>query len=251
MKINKKAHFFAVSFVLVMIVVIIAASISFGRDIKNSEKSLEILTKTQDAYVARDINSQFAKDSASLSAQQAFQGVASMGGTFGDCFPETINGVKYVVWNDKCNPNTEKIKADFPNDVRIIFDKYLLGYDAVYSFSLDKNILTATAKNKNQPISVSSENIIVSSTYDPSFLIDLNDLGIYLGDFESLYLSVKGCNKKVDCIKDLDLKRWKISDVSENAEAITMKISTEKSFFFIKNKKVQYSPIDMNIELKQ
>jgi hypothetical protein len=246
---DKKAHFFAVGLVLVMIIVIVAAVIGFGRDTKKSETSLDILLKTQDAYMVRNISSQFAIDSASLSAQQTFQRIANLGGVFGSCSVDTIGEVKYVVWNKDCNPNTDTIKEKFQENVQMTFDNFLkTNPDIAYSLKLNNNVLSATSKAK-KTVDVSSGSINLHSEYTPSFSIDLNSLGIYFGDFESLYSSVKNCNRKVECIKELDLKRWKISDVSEVEGKVIINITTQKIFFYSEKEASKYSPVTMSVEV--
>jgi len=246
---NKKAHFFAIGFAITMVFVIAVALMSFSGESKKSEQSLEILSKMQDASINKTMEIQFAVDSASLSAQQTFQRIAGMGGVFGSCSVDTISGVGYVIWNKECNPNTDTIKEKFQENVQLTFDNFLkTNPDIAYSLKLNNNILSATSKAK-KTINIPLENITLSSEYTPSFSIDLNSLGIYLGDFELLYSSVKNCIRKVDCIKGLDLKRWKIADVSEVEGKVIINITTQKVFFYSEKGANKYSPVTMSVEV--
>ncbi len=215
---NKKASIFAIALVLITFV---SLSYAFGSFIyaKNKIKiAMAPNSEIMDIYQQEIKEKVYYEELLKLLAQEEFNQIAKEGAVSGvDCI---IQPEGYIQWNDNCNPNIEELKSRFITETR-------------------KNNLKTIEERGDVSYNIEYE-------YDSSVSLNLEDLGIYIEEFKTIYERAKVCkddNNVGECMK---LKRWKITS-RKDYDYVLFDASTKKNFFFGR----EFEPVNIKFSLKQ
>jgi len=231
-KTNKKAQIFAVWLVLITIIAFGYALYTFVAISGKLQESIGPPTKLIDAYDKETKLLFYAKESARLAAQDAFNFIAEKKAASGDC---VIDGSGYVGWSSNCKPNTTEIEENFLLEFKKSYESYMKDYTekTSYNITLEKNNINLNAESIT--LNATEKEYNASFTFEPSFSIDISAFGLDLTDFESIYSATQNCkgrdaSKVKNCMTE-KVKNWKI-DVEFKEPSLLFDLTTKQSFFF-------------------
>jgi len=248
---NRKAGFYAIGIVLVTILVTGYALYSFNL-VRNKYTAdfripLEIVKFNSDI----DNTLFYEKDKIILNAGQIYYNIARQGAVNidnPDCSAVVHNSKQYVVFNEKCHPDTLQIKNLFIREIKA--NSNLKGYD----FSMQENVLNANGEIIKKKFESSKSFISFSIEYNinPSFSIDLPREGMNLDDFSSLFEAASKCKESESlkqCLQNQGvLNAW---DVNFNEDIYKFfRFNTKKYFFINEGDGMKFAPIEFNFALE-
>lgn len=215
---NRKASIFAIALVLITFV---SLSYAFGSFIYAKNKIKIAATpnfEIMDMYHQEIKEEVYYEELLKLQAQEEFNQIAEEGAVSGvDCI---IQSEGYIEWNENCNPSIEELKSRFiteikKNNSKTIEEKGYVSYKIEYK-------------------------------HDFSVSLNLEDLGIYIEEFETMYERAKVCKDDNDVRECMKLKRWDILTKKDSNYRL-FDVSTKKNFFFGR----EFEPVNIRFSLKQ
>jgi len=243
---NKKAQIFAVGLALITLIAMGYALYTFVMIKGDIEKNIIPSAKLIDAYDAKTKLLFYAKESARLAAQDAFNFIAEKKAASGNCI---IDGSGYVNWLSDCKPNTEEIEENFLLEFKKSYESYMKDYTekTSYNITLEKNNINLNAKSIT--LNATEKEYNASFIFEPSFSIDISAFSLDLTDFESIYSATQNCksrnaSKVKNCMTE-KVKNWKI-DVEFKEPSLLFDLTTKQSFFFDEG----FSAIKLKFKIK-
>ena len=245
-KTNKKAQIFEVGLVLITLIALGYALYTFVMIKGNFETSVAPPAKLIDAYNSQKKLLFYAKESARLAAQNAFNLIAQEKAASGNCI---IDGSGYVNWLSDCKPNTTEIEENFLAEFKKSYESYMKDYTekTSYNITFEKNKINLKAANIT--LNITEKEYNASFTFEPSFSIDISAFDLNLEDFENIYLAAQNCkSNNVTRVKNCMIEKiqnWN-ADVEFKEPDLLLELSTKKSFFIDED----FSPIKLKFKIK-
>ena len=244
---NKKAQAFA--FFMTIATVILVGYALFTFITVENKVSLLITTPSGllELYDETDRFVFYAKQSAKLTSQQAFQEIAE-NQDFANC--QVFSG--YMVIKDECVLSKEELEEKFLFHINENFIKFLESYpdkDFVtdYEFLIEGDNLVAKAEEKEVILSPVGKDFPHSARYRPDFSFEL-ELELKPEDFIFLYEKAKGCKAETELEKCMENENYSVV-VTKNGY-LFFDIKTKKSFFFT-DEKEKFAPIEIKFALEK
>ncbi len=188
---NKKAGLYAVLLVIVTIILIGYVFYSFTIARNRVVYGLNAPNEVLQFNYENEKQLLYEQELIKMASTQAFSDTAKnfYYSTDSDCKILNDNDKKYVVFDDKCNFNSDYIKSNFI--YRLENNENLKNYD----FILEENNLKASTNPIKKQTSLLRQFATYTITYDlnPSFTLDLNKESININDFNTLYSAAFDC----------------------------------------------------------
>ena len=233
---NKKAQFFSVLFVVMMLILLGIALATFFTVKSKLEKSIVVPSDIFNAYNEKTKLMLYSEEAAELSSNYALDFILKEGISTGEC---SIIQMNYILWNSECRPDTKEIEKKFLPE----FDNNYRTFMKDYKTNLTNNVDIRDIFIVEDKLKIEAENLTIKSSNDkgyvtynssfifnPSLTFDLNKSSS-LNDFENIYSIAQKCKSKNETkVREcVSFEKWDNS-FAISGDYVLFDIKTKKNY---------------------